>query len=79
MDIDLYLQKLLNAAKQAIAGKELLEVRCDNLIKQNIEKRTRQHIKERKIGDAKIMGYKDIVEALRVQDCKEAERQKKAA
>ena len=79
VDTDPYLQKLLNAAKQAIAGKELLEVRCDDLMKQNIEKRTRQHVKERKIGDAKIMGYEDIVEALRVRDRREAERQKKAA
>ena len=48
-------------------------------MKQNNEKKTRQHVKEGKIGDAKIMGYEEIVEALRVRDFKEAEKGKKRA
>ena len=76
---DPYLQKLLNAGKQAIAGKELLQVRCDDLMKQNNEKKTRQQVRAMKIGHAKVMGYEDIVEALRARDVQEAEKGRKRA
>ena len=76
---DPYLQKLLNAGKQAIAGKELLQGRCDDLMKQNNEKKTRQHVRAMKIGHAKVMGYGDIVEALQARDRKEAEKGRKRA
>lgn len=47
-------------------------------MKQNNEKKSRQHVKDRKIGEAKIMGYEEIIEALRTRDRKEAEKQKAA-
>lgn len=86
MGIDPYLEKLLNAAKQALDGREqafaqrkLLEDENQKLIQQNNEKKTRQHVKEKKIGDAKVMSYEDIVEAVRLRDRKDAEKKEKAA
>ena len=70
-------QKLLNAAKQAFAERELLKEENQELTKQNSEKKTRQHVKEKKIGDAKIMSYEDIIEALKLRDRKDAEKGKK--
>jgi len=65
--------------KQAIAGKELLPVRCDDLMEQNNEKKTRQHVRAMKIGHAKVMGSDDIMEALQTRDRKEAEKGRKMA
>ncbi|KAK3045708.1 hypothetical protein LTR09_012742 [Extremus antarcticus] len=83
MGIDPYLQKLLNAAKQALderekadAQRKLLEEENPKLIQQNHEKKTGQHVKEKKIGDAKVMSYEDIVEAVRARDRKDAEKEK---
>ncbi|EGP82443.1 uncharacterized protein MYCGRDRAFT_51677, partial [Zymoseptoria tritici IPO323] len=44
----------------------------------NNEKKTRQYVKEKKIGDAKVISYKDIVEAVRVRAHKDAEKKEKA-
>lgn len=74
--IDPYFQKVFHAVEQAIVGKQLLEVRCKDLMQQNNKKKTRQHMNERKIGEAKITGYEEIVEALRARDRKEAKRER---
>ncbi|KAF2457246.1 hypothetical protein BDY21DRAFT_286344 [Lineolata rhizophorae] len=77
--IESYLQKLLNAAKQAIAEREPLNEENQELTKQNNEKKTRQHVKEREIGDARVMSYEDIVEALEMRDRSDANKEKKEA
>lgn len=65
--VDPYLQKDLNATQRAFAERELLKADTQELVKQNNEKRTHQHVKERKIGEAKIMAYEDIVEGAHSQ------------
>ena len=47
------------------------------MFQQNNEKRTRKHIKERKIGDAKVMSFDDIVEARKLYDLAQAEKERK--
>lgn len=86
MDIDPYLQKLSNTAKQALDGREqadaqrrLLEDENQKLIQQNNQKKTRQDVREKKVGDAKVISHKDIVEAVRVRNRKDAEKKEKAA
>lgn len=46
---------------------------------QNNEKKARKHVKERKIGDARILNFKDIQEARKVWERAEAERERKQA
>jgi len=75
--VDHYLQKALNATQRAFAERELLTAENQELVKQNNEKRTHQHVEERKIGEAKIMDYEDIVEALKVRIRKEPPHRKK--
>jgi hypothetical protein len=77
--VDLYLQKFINAAQRAFAERELLRQENDTLVQQNNEKNTRKHIKERKIGDAKVMTFEDIVEARKAWERTEAERERKRA
>jgi hypothetical protein len=72
-----YVQKLLNAAERTFAERELLKVRNENLMQQNNEKKARKHVKERKIGDAKVMSFDDILEAKRLRECAEAEETRK--
>lgn len=76
---DPYLQKILNAAQRAFAERELLREENETLVKQNNEKKTRKHVKERKIGDTKIMTFEDIVEARRTWELAEAEKERKEA
>lgn len=76
---DPYLQKMLNAAQRAFAERELLREENETLVKQNNERNTRKHVKERKIGDAKIMTFEDIVEARRTWERAEAEKERKEA
>lgn len=76
---DPYLQKIINAAQRAFAERELLRQENETLVQQNNEKKTRKHVKERKIGDAKIMTFEDIVEARNVWERAEAERERKRA
>jgi hypothetical protein len=49
------------------------------LFQQNNEKRTRKHIKERKIGDAKVMSFDDVIEARKLYDLAQAEKERKKA
>jgi colicin import membrane protein len=49
------------------------------LFQQNNKKRTRKHIKERNIGDAKVMSFEDIVEARILYDLAQAEKERKKA
>jgi hypothetical protein len=67
----------LNAAERTFAERELLKVRNENLMQQNNEKKARKHVKERKIGDAKVMSFDDILEAKRLRECAEAEETRK--
>lgn len=76
---DTYMQKLLNAAERTFAERELLKVQTANLIQQNNEKKARKQVKERKIGDAKVMSFDDILEAKRLRECAETEAVKKNA
>jgi hypothetical protein len=72
-----YVQKLLNAAERTFAECELLKVRNENLMQQNNEKKVRKQVKERKIGDAKVMSFDDILEAKRLRERAEAEEARK--
>lgn len=74
---DLYAEKVLHAAQQAFAERELFKNK--SLLQQNNEKRTRKHIKERKTGDAKVMSHKDIMEATRFYESAKAKKEKKKA
>jgi hypothetical protein len=65
---DPYIEKVLHTAQQAFAERELLREENKTLFQQNNEKRTRKHIKERKIGDAKVMSFEDIVKARKSYD-----------
>lgn len=76
---DPYVQKLLNAAERTFAERELLKVQNANLTQQNNEKKARKQVKERKIGDAKVMSFDDILEARRLRECAEAEAARKKA
>jgi hypothetical protein len=76
---DPYVEKILHAAQQAFAERELLREENKTLFQQNNEKRTRKHIKERKIGDAKVMSFDDIVEARKLYDLAQAEKERKKA
>jgi hypothetical protein len=67
---DPYVEKVLHAAQQAFAERELLR-------EENKEKRTRKHIRERKIGDAKVMSFEDIVKARKSYDLAQAEKERK--
>ena len=71
---DPYIQKILNATQKAFADRALLHHQNEELIEQNNEKRTRQGKKARKIGEAKIMVYEDIVEAQKNRHRKEASK-----
>lgn len=77
--IDPYFQKVLKAAERAFADVGLLKDENQGLRAQSNEKKTREHVKERKIGEAKVMGYEAIVEAMQVRDRKEAEAERKKA
>jgi hypothetical protein len=70
---------VLKAAERAFADVGLLKDENQGLRAQNNEKKTREHVKERKIGEAKVMGYEAIVEAMQVRDRKEAEAERKKA
>jgi hypothetical protein len=68
---------MLNAAQRVFAERELLRVENKTLIQQNNEKKARKQVKEKKIGDAKIMSFDDILEAKRSRECAEAETARK--
>ena len=68
-------QKLVRAAKRAMAGRDLLHAENDTLRQQNNEKKTRQSAKAQTVGTAKVMSYQDLVEAMRVREVKDADRE----
>jgi hypothetical protein len=72
-----YVQKMLNAAERTFAERELLKVQNRNLMQQNNEKKARKQVKERKIGDAKVMSFDDVLEAKRLRERSEAEAARK--
>jgi hypothetical protein len=76
---DPYVEKVLHAAQQAFAERELLREENKTLFQQNNEKKTRKHVKERKIGDAKIMSFEDIMEERRLYEFAKTEKENKKA
>jgi hypothetical protein len=76
---DQYVEKVLHVVQQAFAEHELLREENKTLFRQNNKKRTQKHIKERKIGDAKVMSFNDIVEARKLYDLAQAEKERKKA
>jgi hypothetical protein len=70
------LQHLAHAAERAFADRSLLSNENGQLLLQNNEKRSRKK-QARKVGNAKIMSYEDIIDAQRRQDEKKAARPRK--
>ena len=68
-------QKLVRAAKRAMASRDLLHAANDTLRQQNDEKKLRQSAKANVVGTAKVMSYQDLVEAKRVRESKDADRE----
>lgn len=66
------IQKLANAAEKAFADRAILLDENLLLFEQNNERNTRKSIKATAVGKAKILSYKDIVEAQRQHDMKDA-------
>jgi hypothetical protein len=68
------LQKLSNAAKKAFAERSLLLDDNRLLFEQNNEKVSRKSARSTVVSTAKVMSYKDIVEAQTNRDAKAAGR-----
>lgn len=66
------MQKLANAATRAFTDCALLLNENLNLFKQNNKREYRQSTRSVVVGKAKVMSYKDIVEAQAKHDVKEA-------
>jgi hypothetical protein len=63
----------VNAAENAFADRAILLDENLLLFHQNNEKNTRTSIKATVVGTAKVLSYKDIVEAQQKRDVKDAE------
>ena len=68
----LSIQKVVNAAENAIADRAILFDENLLLFEQNNEKAIRTSTKSTIVGTAKVMSYEDIVEAQKKRDIKEA-------
>ncbi|KAJ5875034.1 uncharacterized protein N7473_013147 [Penicillium subrubescens] len=71
-DSKLLVNRLAHAAEKAFADRALLRNDNDRLLVQNNEKRTRTSKPARKVGNAKVMSYEDIIEAQRNLEAKKA-------
>jgi len=71
----LRIQKIANAAENAFADRAILLDENSLLFKQNNEKNVRQSIKATVVGSARVLSYKDIIEAQRQRDIKEVRGQ----
>jgi hypothetical protein len=69
----LSIQKVVNAAENAFAERAILLDENLLLFEQNNEKNTCTSIKATVVGTAKVLSYKDIVEAQQKRDIKEVE------
>lgn len=67
------MEKLRHAAQRAIAGRDLF-VENDMLLKQNNERTVRKSVKSTVAGTAKVMSWRDLVEAHDKREAKEADR-----
>ena len=70
--LEIYLQKLSNAAEKAFAEHSLLLDDNRLLLMQNNEKVSRQSTRSTVIGATKVMSYGDIIEALKKRDANTA-------
>lgn len=68
-------QKLARSAKRAMASRDLLDEAVNTLRQQNDEKKLRQSAKAQVVGTAKVMSYQDLVEAIRVREAKDLDRE----
>jgi hypothetical protein len=75
-DRKILLQHLAHAAEKAFADRSLLNNENGQLWQQNNEKRSRKK-QSRKVGNARIMSYEDIIEAQKRQDEKKTARTQK--
>jgi hypothetical protein len=75
-DRKILLQHLAHAAEKAFADRSLLNNENGQLWLQNNEKRSRKK-QSRKVGNARIMSYEDIIEAQKRQDEKKTARTQK--
>ena len=66
------MQKLVNAAEKAFSERALLLDENRLLFQQKNERECRQSTRSKAVGKAKVMSYKDIVEAQAKRDTKEA-------
>ncbi|OKP10252.1 hypothetical protein PENSUB_4337 [Penicillium subrubescens] len=75
-DSKLLVSRLAHAAEKAFADRALLRNDNERLLAQNNEKRSRTSKLARKVGNAKVMGYEDIIEAQRTLKQKKPPRLK---
>lgn len=68
----LHVQKLANAAENAFADRAILLDENLLLFEQNNEKTTHKSIKATVVGGARVMSYKNIVEAQKQRNIREA-------
>ncbi|OKO98095.1 hypothetical protein PENSUB_9531 [Penicillium subrubescens] len=71
-DSKLLVNRLAHAAEKAFADRALLRNDNERLLAQNNEKRSRTSKPARKVGNAKVMSYEDIIEAQRNLEAKKA-------
>ncbi|KAJ5882704.1 uncharacterized protein N7473_011138 [Penicillium subrubescens] len=76
-DSRLLIKRLARAAERAFADRALLRNDNERLLAQNNEKRTRTSQPARKVGNAKVMSYEDIVEAQSKLEAKKSSETKK--
>lgn len=68
----IYIQKVANIAENTFANRAILLDKNLLLFKQNNEKTTRKSMKVIVVGSVRVMSYKDIIEAQKQRDLKEA-------
>ncbi|KAJ6116135.1 hypothetical protein N7523_005816 [Penicillium sp. IBT 18751x] len=71
-DSKLLVNRLAHAAEKAFADRALLRNDNERLLAHNNEKRSRTSKPARKVGNAKVMSYEDIIEAQRNVEAKKA-------
>lgn len=70
-------KRLAHAAEKAFADRVLLHTENGRLLIQNNEKRSRTSRPARKVGNAKVMSYEDIIEAQTKRDMKKTAQTRK--
>ena len=70
-------QKLIHAAKQFVAGRDILFIDNDHIRQQQDEANARKSIKSTVLGKAKVMTWEDLEEMQKKRDQKEADQEER--